>query len=106
VSYDQGVSVNTERLRLLAPLVLLAAFPPVHSALLSGAGAFEVASIGAAALVGAVAVAAGLVAAVRAAVEASIGGKVFVGTKWDAFSGGSAQYRQAVNDALHQVHGH
>jgi len=103
VAYDQGVSVNFDRLRLLLPLVLVATALPVHTAAEAGLGAAECACVGATALGAGLAGVAVLTAAVRAVVEASIGGKVFVGTKWDANSGDSPRVGEAVDSAMSQI---
>lgn len=100
VSYEQQVSVNTDRLQLLTPLIAGAALPPVSHAIESGAEPVAVAMTGAAALLGAVLAAAGLTAAVRRGVELASPG--FRGKKMDALTA-SGEAADAVETMLSQV---
>eukprot|EP00951_Prasinocladus_malaysianus_P015950 scaffold123447_cov19-Prasinocladus_malaysianus.AAC.1 len=102
VAYEQQVYFNTDRIRLLAPVLLGWGVLPAHSALSSGGTTAEAVAAGAAAVMAATGAAGLLTLVVKTAVERAIGGQVFKGKKWAANSA-KGDAAAAVDRALGQV---
>jgi len=102
VEYEQQVSINSERLRLLAPIILVASLFPAVSSLENGSSLSDAAILGLEALAGASTFAGLLALLMRSLVEHLIGGKVFKGVKW-AGDSAAGEAAAAVNEALSKL---
>ncbi|CAG9466945.1 unnamed protein product [Pedinophyceae sp. YPF-701] len=82
IQYDNSVHLDAAKLRLLAPIAVLGAVPPALHAAEAGASTAQILAAGGQALGIAAAGMFVLTRVVVLAVQASIGGKIFSGSKW------------------------